>query len=131
MDTLSLNEEDTDVYSSIYRNYLRLIETIKHLENNVRITEDWYEEHKQHILKYREMFPNFRYINEEFEDSEFRKKAEETETILSSLTHEIKIKKIFNLKLYLLLNKHLRRMCDIIYGEEELTDMLNQLSMHD
>jgi len=125
---IQLDEEDTDVFSPS-DNYLKLLKTIEELENNVRITEDWYEEHKIIILKYRDAFPNFRYVNDEFEDVEFRKKAEEVEVLISNLIHEIKVKKTFNLKLYLILNKHLKRMCDIIYGEEELINMVNELSM--
>jgi len=124
-----MEEENNDMYSSPYDNYLRMVETIEELENKIRITEDWYEEHKQHILKYREVFPNFQKVNEDLQDSEFRKKANETEIILSNLVNEIHTQGTFNVKLYLILNKHLKTMCEIIYGEDQLLEMLEKMRM--
>lgn len=126
---LSIEEEDMDMYSSPYENYHRVVQTIQTLESGARLTEDWYEEHKKHILKYRDVFPNFRNINEDIEDIEFRKKADETETILSNLVHEVNTFKTFNLKIYLLLNKRLKDLCELIWGEQELLDMLSQMRM--
>lgn len=126
---MEIDEENIDVYSSPATNYSRILDTIEYIEDNGRITEDWIEEHKQHILKYRTMFPNFRDINEDFEDSEFRQTAISTETIISNLVHEIKTRKTFTVKIYLLLNKNLKDLCDLIYGEQELMRMIEELSM--
>ena len=46
---IQLDEEDTDVFSPS-DNYYKLLKTIEELENNIRITEDWYEEHKKLIF---------------------------------------------------------------------------------
>jgi hypothetical protein len=125
-----MEEEHTDMYSSPYENYIRLVRTIQTLESeNVRLTEDWYEEHKQHILTYRETFPNFHTINEEVQSDEFRKKAHETEIILSNLVHEVQTRNLFNLKMYLLLNKHLKQLCEIVWGEDELSEMLGRMGL--
>lgn len=126
---VSMEEEDTDVYSSPHENYLRLLTTIKEIESGVRLTEDWFEEHKQHILKYREVFPNFRKVNEDMHDQEFRTKANETETLLSNLVNEIESRNIFTTKVYLLLNKRMKELCELIWGEDELLKMLGQMRL--
>jgi hypothetical protein len=126
---VSMEEEDIDLYSSPYDNYLRLLKTIETIENKFRLTEDWYEEHKKHILKYREEFPNLKFINQDVEDKEFRKKADEAEVLISSLVNEITTTKTFTLKLYLLLNKRLKELTEIILGEDELLNMLQQMRM--
>lgn len=124
-----MEEEDTDMYSSPYKNFLRIVETISVLESGRRLSEDWFEEHKKHILNYRNEFPNFHKVNEDIGDSEFRKKASETEVILSSLVHEVKTRQLFNTKMYLLLNKHMKELVEIIWGEDELSEMLGRMGM--
>lgn len=126
---VSMEEEDTDLYSSPYDNYLRLLKTIETIENKFRLTEDWYEEHKQHILKYRDEFINLKYVNQDIEDKLFRQKAEEAELLLSSLVNEIHTTKKFTIKLYLLLNKRLKDLCELIWGEEELLNMMGGMRM--
>jgi hypothetical protein len=126
---VSMEEEDIDMYSSPWENYLRLLNTVETLETGVRLSEDWYEEHKTHILKYRDVFMDFSRVNEEIEDEVFRRKAAETETILSSLVHEIITRGIFTVKMYLLLNKHMKALCEFIHGEDELLEMLGRMRM--
>jgi hypothetical protein len=126
---VSMEEEDTDMYSSPYDNYYRLLTAIKDIESGTRITEDWLEEHKQHIFKYREVFPNFRKVNDDMHDLEFRKKADETEIILSNLIHEIQTRNIFTPRMYLLLNKRLKELCELIWGEDELLEMMGKMGL--
>lgn len=112
------------------KNYIRLIETIEELEDkNFRLTEDWYERHKKYILKYREVFPNFKFVNKDFEDKEFRILAREVEMIISNLVHEIKVNNSFDLELYLVLNKNIKQLCDMLNEESELMNMISRLSM--
>ena len=126
---VSMEEEDIDMYSSAWSNYLRLLTTIQTLESETRLGEDWYHEHKTHILKYRDVFRDFSRVNEEIEDESFRRKATETETILSNLVHEIKTRGLFTVKMYLLLNKHMKSLCEFIHGEDELLEMLGRMRM--
>lgn len=126
---VSMEEEDTDMYSSPHENYLRILNTIQTIESKCRLTEDWFEEHKQHIFKYREVFPNFRNVNEDMEDKDFRKKADETEILLSNLIHEIKHRSLFDVKVYLLLNKRMKELCELIWGEDELLEMLGKMGL--
>ena len=129
MMNVSMEEEDIDMYSSPYENYLRLLQTIQTLESGATLTEDWFCEHIEHILKYRDVFPNIGRINEEIEDSEFRKKASEAETILSSLVHEIKSRGTFTVKMYLLLNKRMKDLTELIFGEDDLLEMLGKMGL--
>ncbi len=124
-----MEEEDSDVYSSPYENYFRLLTAIKDIETGTRLTEDWFEEHKRHILKYRHEFPNFKEVNKDTRDQTFRRKADETEIILSNLVHEIRVSHIFTPKMYLLLNKRMKELCDIIWGEDELLEMMGSMRM--
>lgn len=124
-----MEEEYIDMYSSPHENYLRLIHTIETIESGARLTEDWFEEHKTHIQMYRETFPNVHKVNEEIEDGTFRTKANETEILLANLVNEIQVRKTFTVKTYLALNKHLKELCEIIWGEDELLNMLGRMTM--
>lgn len=124
-----MEEEDNTMYSSPYDNYLRIVETIRTLESGDRLTEDWFEEHKGHILKYREQFINFAKINEDVEESEFRTKAVEVETILCSLVHEIRFRRTFNTKVYLILNRHLKELTESLWEVEELSSSIGGMGM--
>jgi hypothetical protein len=126
---VSMEEEYIDMYSSPHENYLRLLQTIETIEGGARLTEDWYEEHKEHIEKYRDVFPNFHKVNEDIEADEFRKKANEGEILLSNLVNEIQLRKTFNVRIYLALNKKLKELCEFIWGEDELLNMLGRMSM--
>lgn len=126
---VSMEEENIDMYSSPYENYLRVLETIQTLESGARLTEDWYQEHAEHILKYREVFPNIQKINQDVEDIQFRKKAAEAETLLSNLVNEIKIRKTFTIKTYLMLNNRMKELTEIIHGEDELLEMLGKMGV--
>lgn len=129
MMNVSMEEEDIDMYSSPYENYLRVLETIQSIESGARLTEDWFQEHIGHIFKYRDVFPNIQEINQEVEDVEFRKKATEAEVLLSNLVNEIKSRKTFTVKTYLLLNKRMKDLTEIIHGEDELLEMLGKMGM--
>jgi hypothetical protein len=126
---VSMEEDDTDMYSSPYENYLRLITAIQTIESGARLTEDWFEEHKYHILKYRDVFPNFREVNEDMQGQDFRKKADEAEILLSNLVNEIMNRSLFNVKVYLLLNKRMKELCELIWGETELLEMLGRMGL--
>lgn len=124
-----MEEEDIGMYSSPYDNYLRLLSVIQTIESGTRLTEDWFYEHKQHILKYREEFPNFRKVNEDMDDSDFRKKADETEIILSNLVNEVTTRNMFTVKLYLMLNKRMKELCEIKWGDDDLSEMLGRMGV--
>lgn len=129
MMNVSMEEEDIDMYSSPYENYLRLLQTIQTLESGARLSEDWFSEHIGHIQKYRDVFPNIEKINEDIKDIEFRKKASEAEVLLSNLVDEIKKRGTFTTKLYLLLNKRMKDLTEIMFSEDELLEMLGKMGL--
>lgn len=122
-------EEDDNTYSCPEVNYCRIIETIQELESNVRVTEDWTEDHKKHIFKYRQIFPDFTKVNEEIEDVEFREKAKQTELLLRNIIHGITQYGTINLKFYLILNKHFKYLCECIYSEDELSNIMRDMGL--
>ncbi len=120
---------DEEQYSNPYENFCRLKRTVTFLQNNGRVTEDWLEEHKTHILKYYEMFPNFSQTNPEVADPEFRKIAAESEVLLRNLVQSVHSTRMFNLKFYLMLNEHMIKMCEFIFTQDELDFCMSKLSI--
>jgi len=123
------DDEDTDVYSDPYENYCRLERTARFIESGGRVTEEWMEEHRIHILKYHEMFPNFSQTNTEIVDPTFRKTAEECEVLLANLVQSIRANRFFNVKFYLMLNHHMIKLCQHIFTEDELEFCMSKLSI--
>lgn len=131
LDTITMEgeEEDTDVYTDPAENYYRVQQTVTFLQNSGRVTEEWMEEHRRHILKYYDTFPNFSQINQEIDDPDFRKTAQETEVLLASLVQGIRINRFFNVKFYLMLNEHMLKMIQYIFTEDELEAFMSKLSI--
>ena len=122
-------DDDEDEYSDKYKNYIRLQETVTFLKNGGRVTEEWMEEHRRHILAYRETFPNFAEINEEVTDPTFRKVAQETEVLLTNLIESIRMNRFFNVKFYRMLNEHMIELCEHFFTEEELEFCMSKMSI--
>lgn len=112
-----------------YQNYLRLCETIRHIEKGGAITEDWMEEEKSRIGLYSDVFPSLSKVNEDIEDSEFRTRAREAEAMMVYLLDEIRRTRTFNVQVYLMLCKHLKRMIDITQEEDDLMDSIMSMSI--
>ena len=130
LDNITMEDsEEEDEYSNVYENYCRLERTVTFLTNGGRVTEEWMEEHRLHILKYHEMFPNFSETNQEISDPEFRKTAREAETLLTNLVQSIRTNRFFNVKFYLMLNQHMIKLCQFIFTEDELEMCMSKLSI--
>lgn len=110
-------------------NYRELVATIEFLNSKKRITEDWMEEHKQIIFKYREAFPNVAQANEEVKDREFRNIANQAELLLADLMREIKLTRYFTVEDYYHLCMCFYKLCHILYTEDELEQMMNSMSL--
>ena len=120
-------QEDLAGYSNPYENYCRLQQTAVFIQNDGRITEDWMEEHKKHILKYFEIFPRLSEVNEEIEDSTFRKKAKEAETLLLCLVDSIQKSGTFNVKFYRMLNENMVYLSETMFSDDELAQCMEML----
>lgn len=123
--TMEDEEEDT-TYDNKYENHFRLTQTVTFLTNGGRVTEDWKEEHRRHILKYREVFPNFAEVNEEVDDPDFRRTAQETEVLLANLVQSIRANRFIDrndLKFYLMLNQHMIKLCEYFFEPQDFDKM--------
>jgi hypothetical protein len=112
-----------------YENYLQIIRTIHFIEHGERITEDWMEDNKNVILTWRDWIDNFTTLNAEVEDQLFRKKCRDAETIMQYLCHSIRSQKTFDPKTYLIFLHHLKYICDTLFSDDEMEQMMSMLSM--
>lgn len=110
-------------------NYRRLVATIEFLKSKKRITEDWMEDHKQVIFEYRQAFPNVAEANEEVTDREFRTIANRAELFLADLIREIKLTRFFTVEDYYELCMCFYNMCQYLYTQDELCDMLGGMKL--
>lgn len=121
--------EEEDIYSDPYENYCRVQRTVTFLKNGGRVTEEWMEEHRLHILEYYSRFPEISQINLEIKDRTFRQLAEEAEVLLGNLIQSIRANRFFNVKFYLMLNEHMLKITEFFFTEEELDFCMSKLSI--
>ena len=112
-----------------YRNYKLLLDTHEFFLKGGRITEDWLEEHKLYILRYRSWYSDYTTMNDEVEDENFRKICRDVETILSHLVMQIDKSNTYDPKVYQILNEYLKNMCECLFSEEELNDLMNNMRL--
>lgn len=126
---MNIQEEEEDIYSDPVENYCRLHRTVTFLENDGRVTEDWIEEHKKHILKMREVFDDLPNINPEIGDPEFRRLAYECEILLRNLVQSIRLNRIFDVNFYRTLCQNMITMCEYFFSDDELESCMSKLSI--
>ncbi len=112
-----------------HQNYQRILKTIKYLENNGRITEDWYIKHKELIFTYRAWISDFSILNMDITDPEFRKMAVETERMITTLIGIINVYRFIDPILYLQFAKNIKKMYETVMTEDELNDCMSKMCM--
>jgi hypothetical protein len=110
-------------------NWLQVFNAIQFLENGGRITEDWMEEQKYHILKWRDWIPNFSTMNSEVEESEFRAQCLHAEETMQNLVTMIKETKTFNTDAYLCLLKSIDYIRASVTTVEDISEWLGMMSV--
>jgi hypothetical protein len=110
-----------------YKNYEDMVNTIKFLEHGGDLTQDWIQEHKERILKYRSWIPNFANLHSEIESEEFRVKCWETEVVIQQLCNTIN--EAFNVDLYLNLITNMKYICDSVFTDKELEELFVLMSV--
>ena len=110
-------------------NYKRLLTTIKFLEQNQRITEDWMESNKERIELYREWNLDYSGAHDEIADQEFRTTASKTEYILQLLCDQIRDTKTFDPRLFLQFNYGLKLMVEAVMSNDELASVLADMTI--
>jgi len=87
-------------------NYLELVAAIEYLKRNGRLSEDWLEDSRALIRKYRTWWPNMAFMNTEIQDKDFRKMCGEAELLLAELMRGVQSNDFVNVKLFgIFLNK--------------------------
>jgi hypothetical protein len=112
-----------------YENYLEIVKTLDFIENNGRITEDWMEENRWIIEKWRDWIQDYSEINPEVTSKYFRKACSETETLIQYLIKSIRTTKTFDVKSYTLLLKKMKFVCDTIFDDMEMENLMDGLSL--
>jgi hypothetical protein len=112
-----------------YDNYMRVLTTIKFLEENQRITEDWMESNKARIELYREWSIDYSDIHDEIDEKSFRSVASKTEYILQILCEQIRDTKTFDPRLFLQLNYGLKDMIESVLQNDELASVLSDMTI--
>jgi hypothetical protein len=112
-----------------FKNYLEITESIGHIKNGSRITEDWMEQNKEIILKWRDWIENYALINPEVNDRDFRKKCSDIEVLLQHLCSTIKYTKTFEVKIYAVLLNYMKEICEYLFSDNELDELMGNMSM--
>jgi hypothetical protein len=130
----TMDDDSMDTYSGYspnerYRNYMQIVNTLKFFENNGHITEDWMEEHRWIIELWRDWIDDYSTINPEFTDKGFRKACCEAETLISYLIRSIRTTKTFDTKVYYILVNKMKYICDTLFAEDEMEDLMGNMSL--
>lgn len=107
-----------------YNNYLNIVNAIEHIESGGKITEDWVYDQKSMLEQWREWIPDFSVINQEREDKDFRQTCVQTETLVRYI-----LATGFNVKTYVQILKHMKKIIDTIESDDELTEFVEKLRM--
>jgi hypothetical protein len=109
--------------------WLQVYNAIKFLENDGRITEDWMEDQKYHILRWRDWIPNFSTLNQEVQDPTFRLKCVYAEGIMQQLICMINQTNTFDPSVYLILLKSIEYIRSSITNVDDITEWIAFMSV--
>ena len=133
--TMDESEDDSmDSYSGYsdtekYQNYMKIVNTITFFENNGHITEDWMEEHKWWIEKWRDWIDDYSIVNQDITEKDFRKACSDTETLMTYLIRSIRATKTFDTKVYYILLNKMKYICDNLFSANELEYLMKSMSL--
>jgi hypothetical protein len=110
-----------------YEHWLQVFNAIKFLENGGRITEDWMEDQKYQILRWRDWFSDFSNINPDIEDPAFRQRCVYAEGIMQQLVLMIRETKTFDPSVYLLLLKSIEYIRASVTSVDDITEWITYM----
>lgn len=115
-------------------NYLQLVVAIEYLKRNGRLTEDWLEESREMIRKYRTWWPNMVFMNQEIQEPNFRKMCGEAELLLTELMRGVQSNDFVNVKLFGIFLNKVKLIIDRVIPDEEkdlsgLEDLMAKLGV--
>lgn len=100
-------------------NYLELVAAIKYLERAGRLSEDWLEDSRAMIRKYRTWWPNMAFLNQEIQDRDFRKMCGEAELLLAELMRGVQSNDFVNVKLFGIFLNKVKAIIDRIIPDDQ------------
>ncbi len=110
-----------------HRNYKELVDTLDYIEAGGRITEDFMYECKWLIIKWRDWIPNFRVMNEDNETKSFRDMCNHLEDLMTELYRTVMTTNTFDMKIFRIYLRHMKKMCDTTFEDDDFMDMLNSM----
>jgi hypothetical protein len=130
----TMDDDAMDTYSGYsdserYQNYMQIVNTLNFFEKNGHITEDWMEENKWIIERWRDWIDDYSSINPEYTEKAFRKACCEAETLMSYLIRSIRSTKTFDTKVYLILLHKMKYICDSLFTDDEIENLMNNMTL--
>ena len=115
-------------------NYLELVAAIEYLKRNGRLSEDWLEDSRALIRKYRTWWPNMAFMNPDIQDREFRKMCGEAELLLAELMRGVHANDFVNVKLFGIFLNKVKTIIDRVIPDEQkdlsgLEDLMAKLGV--
>lgn len=121
--------EDIFTEEQKMEHWLQVYTAMQFLEKDGRITEDWMEDQKEHILRWRDWIPNFSTLNPDVEDSVFRSRCAYAEEMMRQLVIMIRETKTFDPSVYLLLLKSIEYIRASITTVDDISEWIASMSM--
>jgi len=112
-----------------HQNFLDLLASIKTLESG-RITEDWMEDQKRHIWRYRMWFYDFSEVNSHNNDLQYRAAASISEECLSKLIDQIKESETFDTFIYHKMMINIKYLVEYYLNHDELEELIKKFNLH-
>jgi hypothetical protein len=125
----AMNEDSHFSEEQRNKNYNEIADALEYIENGNIITEEFLVEIKRMIVKWREWIPDYSTVNEDNETEVFRQKCKHIELLISELCRVIHSKNTVDMKLFKILLRHMKYICDTSFEDDGLTDMLNSMTM--
>lgn len=107
--------------------YRFILDTIEELESGIDFDQEWYDVHSQKMLEYQKYFVNFRDLNPEVADKEFRDALGSLDIYIEGMISEYNIYRWFDSNKYLKFNRTILWTVEYLTNrteEDELSDML-------
>lgn len=121
--------DDETTAGDPHQNFLKIMETVKFLDDNGVIDEAWMTAHKELIRKYRSWIPNYAMVNEEITDKTFRKRCSDIETLLTHLCKTIDTCGRFDIRIYHIFMRNMKAILEYLFADDILEDAMGILAI--
>jgi hypothetical protein len=87
------------------------------------------EENKWLIEKWRDWIEDYSQLHPEVNDKNFRKACSDAETVIQYLIQNIRTTKTFDTKVYFILVNKMKYICDSMFEEGELENLMSTMGL--